>query len=75
MHFETDLVDFSSYKLSELDWEILEGLESVLLVSYPLDPRPRTGTHRSRFLTVFSKVYHPSQCRSYHVQSPISRCS
>ena len=30
MYFEVKLVDFSHYKLSELDWEILEGLGSGL---------------------------------------------
>ncbi|KAI0246685.1 hypothetical protein BJV78DRAFT_1134685 [Lactifluus subvellereus] len=33
-YFETELVDFSQYKLSELDWEILEGLESVLMIPH-----------------------------------------
>jgi hypothetical protein len=31
------LTDFSHCKLSELDWEILEGLEAVLRVSRLLD--------------------------------------
>ncbi|KAI0246052.1 hypothetical protein BJV78DRAFT_1158179 [Lactifluus subvellereus] len=30
-YFEMELVDSSQYKLSELDWEILEGLELVLM--------------------------------------------
>lgn len=38
-----DLADFSHWKLSELDWYILEGLETVLSVSRLLDPR--TGAH------------------------------
>lgn len=33
MHFETDLVGYEQYNLSELDWDILEGLEEVLSVS------------------------------------------
>jgi len=37
-YFEVELVDFSRYKLSELDWEILEGLEAVLMVSCLLKP-------------------------------------
>ena len=37
----TDLAEFSSSKLSELDWEILEGLEAVLAVRLLLDPSQR----------------------------------
>jgi hypothetical protein len=33
MFLETKLSEFSHCKLSELDWEILEGLETVLKVS------------------------------------------
>jgi hypothetical protein len=33
MYFDTHLSEFSQCKMSELDWEILEGLEAVLAVS------------------------------------------
>jgi hypothetical protein len=35
-YFEVELVDFAHYKLLELDWEILEGLEEVLTVTHRL---------------------------------------
>lgn len=38
VYFEEDLVKHASYNLSEQDWEILEGLEEVLSVSYLVDP-------------------------------------
>jgi hypothetical protein len=37
------LADFSHRKLSELDWDILKGLKTVLSVSHLLDPW--TGTY------------------------------
>jgi hypothetical protein len=38
MYFETDLRDLSRFRLSESDWDILEVLEAVLLVSCLLKP-------------------------------------
>jgi hypothetical protein len=37
MYFDVKLPEFSHCKLSELDWEILEGLEAVLTVSRLLE--------------------------------------
>jgi hypothetical protein len=37
MYFEIKLADYSKFKLSDLDWEVLEGLEAVLRVSSLLD--------------------------------------
>lgn len=37
MYFDIKLTECSKSKLSELDWEILEGLEAVLSVSPLLD--------------------------------------
>lgn len=37
MYFNIKLTEYSNWKLSELDWEILEGLEAVLSVSSLLD--------------------------------------
>jgi hypothetical protein len=37
MYFEIKLTEYSKWKLSDLDWEILEGLEAVLSVSSLLD--------------------------------------
>jgi hypothetical protein len=34
MLFDVDLKQHSSYKLSAMDWEILEGMESILSVSF-----------------------------------------
>jgi hypothetical protein len=34
LFFERELSNFSDYLLSELDWQILNGLEEVLRVSY-----------------------------------------
>lgn len=39
MYFDVELADFSCHKLSDLDWEILEGLEAVLMVSRLHKPR------------------------------------
>jgi len=33
MYFQGDLLKYKSYNLSDLDWEVLEGLEEVLSVS------------------------------------------
>lgn len=33
MYFETDLVGYEHKNLSDLDWDVLEGLEEVLSVS------------------------------------------
>ena len=37
MYFEIKLVDYLKWKLLDLDWEILEGLEAVLRVSSLID--------------------------------------
>jgi hypothetical protein len=47
MIFETKMREFSSYKLSEQDWTILEGLETVLHVSYSTLLDPWTATAHS----------------------------
>ena len=39
MYFEIKLVDYLKWKLSDLDWEILKGLEAVLRVSSLIDAR------------------------------------
>jgi len=39
MYFNTKLSDASHCKLSDLDWDILEGLEAVLSVRLFLYPR------------------------------------
>ena len=44
MYFNTRLQESIHLKLSELDWEILEGLEEVLAVSHQ-HPGLGTGTH------------------------------
>ena len=44
MYFDTRLQESIHLKLSELDWEILEGLEEVLAVSHQ-HPGLGTGTH------------------------------
>ena len=37
MYFKIKLVDYTKWKLSDLDWEILEGLEAILRVSSLID--------------------------------------
>lgn len=37
MYFETEFAEFAHYKLLEIDWEVMEGLETVLMVSRLLD--------------------------------------
>jgi len=39
MYFEIKLVDYAKFKLSDLDWDLLEGLEAVLSMSSLLDAR------------------------------------
>ena len=76
LYFDTKLSDLLHYKLSDLEWEILEGLEAVLLVSLLLDPGPGTSAHlNDRFLTLFSRACHPSQRLSCRVPFLILRCS
>jgi len=43
----TNLLEFSSSKLSKIDWEILEGLEAVLAVHLLLDSGPNPSSHHS----------------------------
>ena len=43
MYLDTKLPDYSHWKLSDLDWVILEGLETVLIVSHLI--HPQTGAH------------------------------
>lgn len=42
-YLDTDLSEFAHFKLSEYDWYVLEGLETVLSVSHLINPR--TGAH------------------------------
>ena len=44
----TKLTEHARSRLSTLDWEILEGLESVLTVRRPFDLGPRTDTHHKQ---------------------------
>lgn len=74
MYFEKDLAEYAHYNLTEQDWEILEGLEEVLEVSYLFDPVPNTGTHRrDRSLTYFSNACHLNPCLYCRVRSSIWR--
>ena len=71
----TDLLEFSSSKLSEIDWEILEGLEVVLVVCLLLDPGPDPSSHHGdRSLISSRRQCHLSQHQFYHVRSAISSC-
>ena len=76
MFLETKLSEFSHCKLLELDWEILEGLETVLKVSLLCDSGPKMSVHcNDRSLTVFNRPCHPNLHLSCHMQFPILRCS
>jgi len=74
MYFKKDLVEYVHYNLMEQDWEILEGLEEVLEVSYLFNLVPNTGTHRrDRSLTYFSNACYLNPCLYCCMQSSIWR--
>ena len=76
MYLDTHLPELSHFKLSGLDWEILEGLEAVLVVSHQLNPELGTSAYfNGRFLMHFNNQCLPSQRQFYHMLSSISRCS
>ena len=54
MYFDTTLSDLSFCRLSDLDLEILEGLEVVLLVSFLLDLDPKMCVYRTTGSSHFS---------------------
>jgi len=64
----TDLPEFSSSKLSKINWEILKGLEAVLAVRLLLDPGPDPSSyHSDRSLISSRRQCHLSQHQFYHV--------
>ena len=70
------LPQFASSKLSDLDWDILEGLESVLAVSQLCDPIPKTISHCINRSPINSSTRcHLSRRPSYHARSAILRYS
>lgn len=66
MYFETRLGEYSGWKLSDLDWEILEGLETVLEVSHLVDPMGRPSLV-DRFLADVNKACRPNPRQSCRV--------
>jgi hypothetical protein len=67
--------DIAKHKLTEMEWEVLAGMEVVLMVSVKLAYLGALSDHNGRFLTAFRWLCQVNPIQSFQEQFLPLRCS